>query len=115
MYSSQETDVDTASEVDYHKENANLQEVNGNEIREETRESFYRRAHEKKYTVRERGQIACGYTPVANKTRSAGQTERNLKKLGIKVIVHDGLEANVNGITRVLFGDATRKHTVRCE
>jgi len=107
--SSQETDadIDTSMEVNYHKENANGQEVNGNERREETREAFYRRAHEKKYTVRERGQIACGYTSVANKTRSAGQTERNLKKLGIQVIVHEGLEANVNGITRVILGDAT--------
>ena len=99
--------IDTDSNLNYHKENANRQEVNGNERREESRESFYRRAHEKKYTVRERGQIAYGYASVANKTRGAGQTERNLKKLGIQVIVHDGLEVNANGITSVILGDAT--------
>lgn len=83
------------------------QEANSNGERKETREAFNRRAHEKEYTVRERGKTACGYAPVTNKTRSAGRTEENLKKLGIQVIVHEGLEANVNGVTKVILGDST--------
>ena len=75
--------------------------------REETREAFYRRAHEKAYTVRERGEIAFGYAPVTDQTGSAGQLERDLAKAGIQVIAHDGLEVNANGVTRVILGDAT--------
>ena len=84
-----------------------VKEFNGYEGKEETREAFYRRAHEKAYTVRERGKIAYGYNPVTVQTGSAGRTEENLKKLGIQVIVHDGLEANVNGLTIVIRGEAT--------
>ena len=78
-----------------------------NEGREETREAFHRRAHEKVYTVRERGKIACGYHPAANKTERAGRTEKALQELGIQVIVHDGLEINADGKTRLIQGDAT--------
>ena len=80
---------------------------NGNEQREETREAFNRRAHEEKYTVRERGQIACGYIPSVVQTESAGRVKKDLEELGIQVIVHEGLEANVNGVTRVIKGDAS--------
>ena len=79
----------------------------GNEGREETREAFHRRAHEKVYTVRERGKIACGYHPAANKTERAGRTEKALQELGIQAIVHDGLEINADGKTRLIQGDAT--------
>ena len=107
-YSSQQTDLDMETDYAYDGgKKETKQEDRTNVTRKETREAFYRRAHEKVFTVRERGQVACGYNPVANKTRSARQAERNLKKLGIQVIVHDGLEVNVNGITRVILGDAT--------
>ncbi len=78
-----------------------------NGTREETRDTFYRRANEAKYTIRERGQIACGYRPVSVQTERAGRTKNELQKLGIQVIVHEGLEANADGVTIVILGDST--------
>lgn len=81
--------------------------VISNEGREETRDAFHRRANEELRTVRERGKIACGYYPAADKTGRAGQTESALQELGIPVIIHEGLEANVDGITRTIHGTAS--------
>ncbi len=79
------------------------------ERREETRDDFYRRSHEEKYTVRERGKISVGYRAVFPEhfSRSAKAVEREIKKLGIKAIIHNGLEANANGITQIIKGEAT--------
>ena len=99
--------IDTNQQVPYHKGKTVEQEAARNEGRKETREAFYRRAHEKVYTIRERGEIAFGYAPVTDQTGRAKRTEENLKKLGIQVIVHDGLEVNANGITRVIHGDSS--------
>ena len=99
--------VDTGRVLDY---DSTVNETEGgvvsNERRKETRDAFYRRANEEVRTVRERGEIACGYVLAADKTGRAGQTEKALQELGIPVIVHEGLEANVDGITRVVQGDA---------
>jgi len=99
--------VDNGQKLDY---DSSITETEGgitsDERREETRESFHRRANEKKYTVRERGKIACGYYPATDKTGRAGRTEKALQELGIPVVVHEGLESNADGVTNIIQGDA---------
>lgn len=108
QYSSQETDLDENGNSVYDGgKKETQQEDKANVRREETREAFNRRANETVRTVRKRGEITCAYNPVVNQTERAGRTEKELKKLGIQVIVHEGLETNVNGITMVILGDST--------
>ena len=101
QYSSQETDIDTAGKVNYDNENVNLQEVNGNARREETREDFHRRAVQEGCTVNDGGEIAYAFRPIAdwNLSESIRIAERNLRQKGIQVIVCDLFEVNRNGIT----------------
>lgn len=100
--------VDTETRAEY---DSTINETKGgvisNERQEETRESFYRRANEEVRTVRERGKITCGYYPATDKTGRAGKTEKALQELGIPVIVHEGLEANIDGFTRTIYGAAS--------
>ena len=108
QHSSQEANLDTEADSAYDGgKKKTEQEDKTNVTREETRETFNRRANEAVRTIRERGETACAYNPVVNQTERAGRTEKELQKLGIQVIVHEGLEANVNGITRVILGDST--------
>ena len=76
-------------------------------IREETRDEFNRAAYEEKYTVGERGQIAYAYKVCRSVTENAKKTKEELRKLGIKGIIHEGLKSNSNGITTIYDAGAS--------
>ena len=69
------------------------------ETRKETRDEFNRAAHAEGYTVGERGQIAYAYKVCRSVTENAQKTKEELRKLGIKGIIHEGLKSNYNGTT----------------
>ena len=99
--------VDTSQKVPYHKEKTVEQEANGNERREETRESFLRRAGETSLEVGERGTLAFGYRHYYGQlSKNIQAAEKGLKNLGIPVVVFEHMEGNKDGVTTIFNNDA---------
>lgn len=83
------------------------QEVKGNEKREETREAFLGRASEASLEVRERGTLAFGYRRYSGQLSPNIQSaEKELKNLGIPVVVIEHMEGNKDDTTTIYSNDA---------
>lgn len=92
--------IDTDSNLNYHKENANRQEVNGNERREESREDFDRRTSTEVLRKGQKGRLAYAYRPyLGTLSKNAKAAREGLKKIGIPVFIYEKLETNREGIT----------------
>ena len=88
--------------INNNEQNANSNIEKESEVyvaREETRDEFNRAAHEEGYTVGERGKIAYAYKVCRAHSKNGQKLSQELKKLGIKGIIHEGLKSNCNGIT----------------
>ena len=107
QYSSQETDIDTSSAVDYDNKNVDEQEVKTNETRKESGEAFDRRTSKELFRVAQKGQLRYAYRPYLGTEISerAKGAEKELKKLGIPVFVYEKLETNFEGITEFRDND----------
>lgn len=84
-----------------------VQEVNHNERREETRETFLGRAGKTLLEVAERGALAFGFRRYSGQLSPEIQAAREgLTKLGIPVVVFEQMEGNKAGITTTYRNDA---------
>ena len=104
QYSSQETDLDTATDSVYDGvKRETEQEVipYGQEGKPEDYASFIRRMHEGSRRVKQIGGIIFGYAPssLLYASRTAEDTYRELKRLGIRCFLHKGHEYNYGGKT----------------
>ena len=109
-YSSQETDLDTETDSIYDGvKRETEQEVipYGQKGKPEDYASFIRRMHEGSRRVKQIGGIIFGYAPsrLLYASRTAEDTYRELKRLGIRCFLHKGLEYNYGGKTYTDFGE----------
>ena len=87
--------------------NENIQEVQDNGTREETREAFIRRAGKALLEVGERGSLAFGYRRYSGQlSQNIQEAEEGLKERGIPVVVFEQMEGNKKGITTIYSNDA---------
>lgn len=103
-YSSQETDLDTETDSIYDGvKRETEQEVipYGQEGKPEDYASFLRRMHSSARRIHQVGNIAYAFHKlrVLDASNAATEARKELQRLGIKCILHNGLEYNYDGFT----------------
>ena len=84
-----------------------IEETELYERREETLEAFTRMVYEEGYTVGERGQIAYAYKVCRAHSENGQKLSQELKKLGIKGIIHEELKSKYNDVTTTFTAGAS--------
>ena len=93
--------LDEAAYAVYNKHDIEKGGAVYGEQREETREAFYRRADEQKYSVSERGKTAFAFARSDTPSPEARQAEQELTRLGVPCVIVDRFEENKEDVTRV--------------
>jgi hypothetical protein len=100
-------DEDTVQEQSRDYLENNIKETEVYAKRKETRDEFNRVSYAENCTVGERGEIAYAYRVCRSPSEIGQKVSEELKKLGIKGIIHEGLKSNYNGITTTYNASAS--------